>query len=78
MQASEVMALLQEHASADARALLGPRYGIHVDDALGVSMADMKRLARPSDATTPSPPTCGRPASTRRASWRGSSTTRRW
>ncbi|MDQ0373973.1 DNA alkylation repair protein [Cellulomonas humilata] len=47
MQASEVLALLQEHASADARAQLGPRYGIHVDEALGVSMADMKRLARP-------------------------------
>ncbi|WP_456788318.1 DNA alkylation repair protein [Cellulomonas sp. P5_C5] len=46
MQASDVMAMLQEHASADARALLGPRYGIHVDAALGVSMADMKRVAR--------------------------------
>ena len=45
MQASEVLVLLQEHASADARAQLGPRYGIHVEKALGVSMADMKRLA---------------------------------
>ena len=47
MQAAEVMALLRDHASADARALLGPRYGSPVDNALGVSMADMKRLARP-------------------------------
>ena len=38
--------MLQDHASADARAQLGPRYGIHVDEALGVSMADMKRVAR--------------------------------
>lgn len=45
MQASDVLAMLQHHASADARALLGPRYGIHVDAALGVSMADMKRVA---------------------------------
>ena len=47
MQAAEVMALLRDHASADARALLGPRYGIPGDNALGVSMADLKRLARP-------------------------------
>ena len=47
MQAAEVMALLRDHASADARALLGPRYGIPGENALGVSMADMKRLARP-------------------------------
>jgi 3-methyladenine DNA glycosylase AlkD len=46
VQASEVLVMLQDHASADARAQLGPRYGIHVDEALGVSMADMKRLAR--------------------------------
>jgi len=46
VQASDVLAMLREHASAEARALLGPRYGIHVDKALGVSMADMKRLAR--------------------------------
>ena len=44
--ASEVLDMLQDHASADARALLGPRYGIHVDRALGVSMADMKLVAR--------------------------------
>lgn len=46
MQASEVLDMLRDHASPDARALLGPRYGIHVDEALGVSMADMKRVAR--------------------------------
>jgi len=46
VQVADVMAMLQRHASADARALLGPRYGIHVDQALGVSMSDLKRLAR--------------------------------
>jgi 3-methyladenine DNA glycosylase AlkD len=46
VQAAEVLVMLQAHASADARALMGPRYGIHVDEALGVSMADMKRVAR--------------------------------
>ena len=40
------MALLGEHASASVLADMGPRYGIHAASALGVSMADMKTLAR--------------------------------
>ena len=48
---------------------LGPRYGIHVDEALGVSMADMKRVARGlgRDHAARRRPV-GAPASTRRAS----------
>lgn len=46
MQVSDVLAALREHASVEVRAQMGRRYGIYVDEALGVSMADMKRLAR--------------------------------
>lgn len=46
MRPDEVLAMLRERASPQTRAQMGPRFGIHVDEALGVSMADMKRLAR--------------------------------
>lgn len=46
MNASEVMTLLRDKADPEAREQMGPRFGIHVDEAFGVSMADMKRLAR--------------------------------
>ena len=46
MDSEDVMALLGEHASASVLADMGPRYGIHAASALGVSMADMKTLAR--------------------------------
>ena len=35
---------MEEHASSERRAEMGPRYGIHADHALGVAMADMKRI----------------------------------
>ncbi len=37
---------LEGHASDEIRDAMGPRYGIHTNNAFGVSMADMKRLAR--------------------------------
>jgi len=40
------LAWLRAHASAPRRDEMGPRYGIHTDHALGVSMADLQRLAR--------------------------------
>jgi len=43
---ADVLALLDEHASSARRDEMGPRYGIHTRHALGVAMADMKRVAR--------------------------------
>jgi 3-methyladenine DNA glycosylase AlkD len=43
---SEVLAVLSEHASSTRRDEMGPRYGIRTPRALGVAMADMKRIAR--------------------------------
>ncbi len=43
---SGVLAVLREHASDDTLAQMGPRYGIHTQEALGVPMAAMKRIAR--------------------------------
>ena len=40
------LGLLREHASAETLAQMGPRYGIHAEEALGVPMAAMKRIAR--------------------------------
>ena len=41
-----VLAVLREHASEDTLAQMGPRYGIHAAESLGVPMAAMKRIAR--------------------------------
>lgn len=41
-----VLAMLRDHASAETLAQMGPRYGIHAQEALGVPMAAMKRIAR--------------------------------
>jgi 3-methyladenine DNA glycosylase AlkD len=42
----ESVAWLEHHASASILDTMGPRYGIHADAAFGVSMADMKVLAK--------------------------------
>ena len=41
-----VLAVLREHASDETLAQMGPRYGIHAEQSLGVPMAAMKRIAR--------------------------------
>jgi 3-methyladenine DNA glycosylase AlkD len=41
-----VLAVLREHASDDTLAQMGPRYGIHAAESIGVPMAAMKRIAR--------------------------------
>jgi len=41
-----VLAVLREHASDETLAQMGPRYGIHAEESLGVPMAAMKRIAR--------------------------------
>ena len=41
-----VLAVLRDHASVETLAQMGPRYGIHAEEALGVPMAAMKRIAR--------------------------------
>jgi len=41
-----VLATLREHASDETLAQMGPRYGIHAEESLGVPMAAMKRIAR--------------------------------
>ena len=46
VRGSGVLALLREQASDETLAQMGPRYGIHADQALGVPMAAMKRIAR--------------------------------
>jgi 3-methyladenine DNA glycosylase AlkD len=43
---AEVLALLDERASAERREQMGTRYGIHTPHALGVAMGDMKIVAR--------------------------------
>jgi 3-methyladenine DNA glycosylase AlkD len=47
MTVDAVMAALAAAASPKLRAELGPRYGIVTDNALGVPMAAMQRIARP-------------------------------
>ena len=42
-----VLDLLASHASADIRRAMDERYGIHTDQAFGVAMGDMKRVAKP-------------------------------
>lgn len=42
----EVLAWLEARVDPDARAQMGPRYGIHVDRALGEPMRGMKALAK--------------------------------
>ena len=42
----DVLGVLREHASAETLAQMGPRYGIHAEESLGVPMAAMKRIAR--------------------------------
>ena len=44
--AAGVLAVLRDHASVETLAQMGPRYGIHAREALGVPMAAMKRIAR--------------------------------
>ncbi len=44
--AAAVLATLREHASDETLAQMGPRYGIHAAESLGVPMAAMKRIAR--------------------------------
>ena len=41
-----VLVVLREHASDETLAQMGPRYGIHAEQSLGVPMAAMKRIAR--------------------------------
>lgn len=41
-----VLAVLREHASVETLAQMGPRYGIHAGESLGVPMAAMKQIAR--------------------------------
>ena len=41
-----VLVVLREHASDETLAQMGPRYGIHSEQSLGVPMAAMKRIAR--------------------------------
>ena len=43
---AEALAMLREHASDETLAQMGPRYGIHAEQSLGVPMAAMKRIAR--------------------------------
>src|SRR5688572_32349726 len=43
---SGVLAALREQASDETLAQMGPRYGIHTGESLGVPMAAMKRVAR--------------------------------
>ena len=42
-----VLAALEEAASAKVRDEMGPRYGIWTEQALGVPMAVMQRIAKP-------------------------------
>ena len=46
-----VLALLGGQTSDETLAQMGPRYGIHAGEALGVPMAAMKRIARSSSAS---------------------------
>jgi 3-methyladenine DNA glycosylase AlkD len=46
MTVDEALAWLEHHASASVLDNMGPRYGIHTNAAFGVSMADMKVLAK--------------------------------
>jgi 3-methyladenine DNA glycosylase AlkD len=43
---AEVLALLDERASAERREQMSTRYGIHTPHAMGVAMGDMKIIAR--------------------------------
>lgn len=43
----EVLATLREHRDQSVLADMGPRYGIHTDQALGVPMRHMKQVAKP-------------------------------
>jgi 3-methyladenine DNA glycosylase AlkD len=43
---SEALTWLDAHADPAVRDQMGPRYGIHTDQALGVAMKDMKALAK--------------------------------
>ncbi|HKY13424.1 MAG TPA: DNA alkylation repair protein [Microthrixaceae bacterium] len=45
-QVRDALDWLQRHASDEIRDSMGTRFGIHTNHAFGVSMADMKRLAR--------------------------------
>ena len=49
MTVPEVLAALSGQASMTRRDEMGPRYGIRTPRALGVAMADMKRIARQCD-----------------------------
>ncbi len=46
MNVDEVLTLLEEHQSDAVRETMGPKYGIHASFAIGVSMADMKSIAK--------------------------------
>ena len=46
MNDEEVLAWLKDHGSPAVLADMGPKYGIHTSNAFGVSMADMKVLAK--------------------------------
>lgn len=45
-QADAAIAWLKKHASKKIRDEMGPRYGVHTTRAFGVSMANLKRLAK--------------------------------
>ena len=45
LRVPDVLGVLREHASVETLAQMGPRYGIHAEEALGVPMAAMKRIA---------------------------------
>ena len=45
LRVPDVLGVLRDHASVETLAQMGPRYGIHAEEALGVPMAAMKRIA---------------------------------
>ena len=77
MQASEVHGSAAGPCVGGRTRLLGPRYGIPDDHALGVSMADMKRLARSLGRDHALAADLWATGVYEAGSWPGSSTTRR-
>ena len=62
-----VIAALEAAASAKVRDEMAPRYGIVTDQAFGVPMAAMQRIAKPLAPDHALPPRSGTPAGTRPA-----------
>ena len=74
---ADAMAALRSAATDHDLANLD-RFGIVAPSALGVSMANLQKIAKHLAATISWPPPCGRPASTRPGCWPASSTIRPW